>query len=104
MNKDTNRTRWKVKKVWDKVQKAVTEFGRLFGVLRSRRFRPKAKQLEKQARGCSTSFGALACKFLRTEDISIGKNAVFNKFMEWLNDEQFEFDMKRKLARFGEMG
>ncbi|MCP4608957.1 MAG: hypothetical protein GY845_09620 [Planctomycetes bacterium] len=103
VGKDTNRARWKPKRIWKKAQESVSHFGKLYGVLRNRVVRPKAKQLEKQARGCMVSYAALACKFLYTDDVSIGENAVFQNVMGWLNEPQLKFDIRRRMALFGYM-
>ncbi len=100
---DLNRSRWGMSRFWSVIQKAVSKFGTLVGVVRlKQQIKPKAEALEKLGRGVLISLASLVDGSLGSIHYKglTGKQAVRWRVKQWLNDPYLEDEIMRRRAKY----
>lgn len=99
----TSRTRWPINPFWKLVQETTNFFGPITGVTRLKQVKPKYDHLEKQLNGLMKSMAAIASRSLGNGEIKYGKKAVQASIKKCLNDEDFDYEVEKRISRYGVM-
>lgn len=100
---DTHRNRWPDSEFWQAVKSSTHLFGNVTGVSRLKQMKPKAEALQKQAKGCLASLGALAIESLPGCPVDYGRKYVKALMDKWIDSPDFEHDLRTRATKFSSM-